>query len=94
MLYGNAIYTLGAILIASATTLRSYRFMIGGIVIQALGDIATQIAQYKVFSSWFAPSHGFASTLGFELGVGKIGAFVGKATANIIANRTGDFSWV
>lgn len=94
LLYGNAIYSVGAILIAAATTVRSYKFMIGGVVVQALGDIATQVAQYKVFSSWFAPSHGFASTLGLELGLGKIGGFVGKATANVIAKRTGDFSWV
>ncbi|CAA9964646.1 mfs transporter [Pyrenophora teres f. maculata] len=94
MLYGNAIYSAGAIFIAAATTVRSYKFMIFGVVIQAFGDIATQVAQYKVFSSWFAPSNGFASTLGFELGVGKIGSFVGKATANVIAKKTGDFSWV
>jgi nitrate/nitrite transporter NarK len=94
MLWGNAIYSVGAILIAAATTVRSYKFMIFGVVVQALGDIATQVAQYKVFSSWFAPSNGFASTLGFELGIGKIGSFVGKATANIIAKKTGDFSWV
>lgn len=94
MLWGNAIYSAGAILIAAATTVRSYKFMIFGVVVQAFGDIATQVAQYKVFSSWFAPSNGFASTLGFELGIGKIGSFVGKATANIIAKKTGDFSWV
>ncbi|TQS31963.1 hypothetical protein Golomagni_07740, partial [Golovinomyces magnicellulatus] len=94
MLWGNAIYSIGAILIAAAATVRSYNFMIGGIVVQAFGDIATQVAQYKVFSSWFAPSNGFASTLGLELGLGKIGGFVGKATANVIAVRTGDFSWV
>jgi nitrate/nitrite transporter NarK len=94
MLWGNAIYSVGAILIAAATTVRSYKFMIFGVVVQAFGDIATQVAQYKVFSSWFAPSNGFASTLGFELGIGKIGSFVGKATANIIAKKTGDFSWV
>jgi len=45
--------------------------MICGYVILALGDIATQIAQCKIFSSWFQPSHGFASTLGLELGIGK-----------------------
>lgn len=94
MLWGNAIYSVGAILIAAATTVRSYEFMIVGVIVQALGDVATQVAQYKVFSSWFAPSNGFASTLGLELGLGKIGGFVGKATANIIAVRTGDFSWV
>lgn len=94
MLWGNAIYSVGAILLAAATTVRSYEFMIFGVVVQAFGDIATQVAQYKVFSSWFAPSNGFASTLGFELGIGKIGSFVGKATANIIAKKTGDFSWV
>ncbi len=94
MLWGNAIYSIGAILIAAATTVRSYKFMIGGVIVQALGDVATQVAQYKVFSSWFAPSNGFASTLGLELGLGKIGGFVGKATANVIATRTGDFSWV
>lgn len=94
MLYGNAIYSVGAIFIAAATTVRSYKFMIFGVVVQAFGDIATQVAQYKIFSSWFAPSNGFASTLGFELGIGKIGSFVGKATANVIAKKTGDFSWV
>jgi MFS family permease len=94
LLWGNAIFSIGAILIAAATTVRSYEFMIFGIIVQALGDIATQVAQYKVFSSWFAPSDGFASTLGLELGIGKIGSFVGKATANVIAKNTGDFSWV
>lgn len=94
MLYGNIIYSIGSILVAGAAQTRSYKFMIAGRVVRALGDIATQIAQYKVFSSWFAPSNGFASTLGFELGIGKIGAFAGKASANIIAKKTGDFAWV
>ncbi|KAF4339128.1 hypothetical protein FBEOM_6948 [Fusarium beomiforme] len=93
MLYGNAVFSLGAILVAAATQVRSYKFMIGGIVIQALGDVATQVAQYKIFSSWFPPSSGFASTLAFELGIGKIGSFVGKATANVIADNLGNFSW-
>lgn len=94
MLYGNAIFSIGAILVAGAAQTRSYKFMIAGRVVQALGDIATQVAQYKVFSSWFAPGNGFASTLGFELGIGKIGAFAGKSSANIIATRTGNFAWV
>ncbi|KAK7744634.1 hypothetical protein SLS53_003520 [Cytospora paraplurivora] len=94
ILYGNAIYSVGAILIAAAAQVRSYKFMIGGVVVQAFGDIATQVAQYKMFSSWFAPSNGFASMLGFELGLGKIGSFVGKATANVIATNLGDFAWV
>ncbi|RFN43185.1 hypothetical protein FIE12Z_12587 [Fusarium flagelliforme] len=93
MLWGNAIFSLGAILVAAATTVRSFKFMIGGAVVQALGDVATQVAQYKIFSSWFPPSSGFASTLAFELGIGKIGSFVGKATANVIAQNLGDFSW-
>lgn len=41
-------------------------------MVLALGDIATQVAQYKMFSSWFPPSNGFASTLGFELAIGKV----------------------
>lgn len=94
MMYGNVIYSVGSILVAAAAQTRSYKFMMGARVIRALGDIATQVAQYKVFSSWFAPGNGFASTLGFELGMGKIGAFAGKASANIIAQRTGDFAWV
>lgn len=72
IVYGNIVYTLGSILVAAATTVRSFNFMIGGRIILALGDIATQIAQYKMFSSWFAPSNGFASTLGFELAIGKV----------------------
>ncbi|RMJ14067.1 hypothetical protein BHE90_009426 [Fusarium euwallaceae] len=93
MLWGNAIFSVGAILVAAATTVRNYKFMIFGIVVQAFGDVATQVAQYKIFSSWFPPSSGFASTLAFELGIGKIGSFVGKATANVISKNLGDFSW-
>ncbi|KAA8568648.1 hypothetical protein EYC84_007659 [Monilinia fructicola] len=95
--YGNIIFTIGSILIAGAAQTRNYQFMIGGTIVQAFGDIATQVAQYKVFSSWFAPNHGFASTLALELGIGKIGAFVGKSSANIIAKNTGNFAnvyWV
>jgi hypothetical protein len=94
MLWVNCIYTVESILSAAATSIRSYRFMIGGVAVQALGDIATQVAQYKIFSSWLAPSYGFASKLRFELGVGQIDSFIGKATANVIAKITGDFSWV
>ncbi|KAG4282030.1 hypothetical protein FPRO06_10933 [Fusarium proliferatum] len=93
MLYGNLIYSVGSILVAGAAQTRSYKFMMAGRVVRALGDIATQVAQYKVFSSWFAPGNGFASTLGFELGIGKIGAFAGKSSANIISKRLG-FAWV
>ncbi|KAF9731031.1 hypothetical protein PMIN01_10989 [Paraphaeosphaeria minitans] len=57
-------------------------------------DALVQVAQYKVFLGMVAPGNGFASTLGFELGVGKIRAFAGKASANMIAKRTGDFAWV
>ncbi|ODM19358.1 hypothetical protein SI65_05976 [Aspergillus cristatus] len=94
IVYGNIVYTIGSILVAAATTVRSFNFMVGGRIVLALGDIATQIAQYKMFSSWFPPSNGFASTLGFELAVGKIGGFVGKSTANVIAKNTGNFAWV
>ncbi|KAI5207465.1 major facilitator superfamily transporter [Aureobasidium subglaciale] len=89
IVYGNIIYTIGSILIAAAAEIRSYKFMIVGRVVASFGDIATQVAQYKVFSSWFPPSAGFASTLGFELGIKKIGGFVGKSTANIIAKNCG-----
>jgi hypothetical protein len=73
IVYGNIIYTIGSILIAGAAETRSYKFMIVGRVVASFGDIATQIAQYKVFSSWFPPNAGFASTLGFELGIKKVG---------------------
>ncbi|KFZ00644.1 hypothetical protein V501_10592 [Pseudogymnoascus sp. VKM F-4519 (FW-2642)] len=94
ILYGNVIYTIGSIFVAAATTVRNYPLMIFGRVVLAFGDVATQTAQYKIFSSWFPPNNGFASTLGFELAIGKIGGFVGKSTANIISKNLGDFSWV
>lgn len=74
IVYGNIIYTLGSILVATAATVESYKFMIASRVLLAFGDIATQIAQYKMFSSWFPPSNGFASILGFELAIGKVSA--------------------
>lgn len=81
ILYGNIIYTVGSIIIGAAAQTRSYKLMIGGRVIAALGDIATQVAQYKIFSSWFPPSAGFASTLGIEYTVKRVGAFVGQVSA-------------
>ncbi|KAK8160079.1 MFS transporter [Phyllosticta citribraziliensis] len=94
MLWGNALYFVGSIIVAAGATIKSYQCMVGGTIVAAFGDIATQVSQYKVFCAWFAPSHGFASTLGLELGIGKIGSFVGKATANVIATKTGNFAWV
>jgi MFS family permease len=85
IVYGNIIYSIGSILVAAAAQIRSYNFMIGGRVILALGEIATQVAQYKVFSSWFPPNSGFASTVGLELAIRKIGGFVGQSSANPIA---------
>ncbi|KAB2572001.1 hypothetical protein DBV05_g9339 [Lasiodiplodia theobromae] len=93
IIYGNGIYSLGSIIIAAAAQIRSYKVMIGGRVILTFGDVATQVAQYKMFSSWFPPNNGFGSTLGLQLGLGKIGSFVGKATANVIAKNTGNFAW-
>ena len=46
--------------------------MVTGRIVMAMGDITTQVAQYKMFSSWFAPSNGFAVTLGFEGASGKV----------------------
>ncbi|KAJ1564294.1 hypothetical protein HK405_015277, partial [Cladochytrium tenue] len=94
LLYGNMVYTVGSVLVAAAATVRSYNFMIAAFVVQSIGDTMIQTAQYKVFCNWFAPSNGFASTLGLELGLGKIGSFVGQSTANVIATRTGNFAWV
>ncbi|KAH8879812.1 major facilitator superfamily transporter [Thozetella sp. PMI_491] len=94
ILYGNIIYSIGSILVAAAAQVRSFKFMIAGRVILAIGDIATQVAQYKVFSSWFPPNNGFASTLAFELAIKKIGGFVGKASANPIVAKTGNLAWV
>ncbi|KAK7525112.1 major facilitator superfamily domain-containing protein [Phyllosticta citriasiana] len=87
-------YFVGTAIIAAGATTRSLNTIIGGTIIQALGDMATQCAQYKILSSWFLPSGGFATTLGVEIGSGKIGSFVGKSTANIVAKNTGDFKWV
>lgn len=94
LFWGNLVYSLGSVLVAGAAQARSFDFMVGGRVVLALGDISTQIAQYQVFSSWFAPSGGFASTLGLELMIQKLGALAGTGSANVIAVRTGDFAWV
>ncbi|KAK7544594.1 major facilitator superfamily domain-containing protein [Phyllosticta citribraziliensis] len=94
LLLYNIMYFVGTAIIAAGASTRSFNTMVGGTIIQALGDMATQCAQYKIFSSWFPPSGGFATTLGVEIGIGKVGSFVGKSSANIIAKNTGDFKWV
>ncbi|CCT63551.1 related to MFS transporter [Fusarium fujikuroi] len=92
MLCGTAVDTFGAIMVATATQVRSFKFMIVGSIIESLGEVAISTAQYKILSSWFAPSSGFASSVGIEHGIGKIGSFVAKSTANIIAHNLG-LSW-
>ncbi|CAG9957218.1 unnamed protein product, partial [Clonostachys rosea f. rosea IK726] len=85
ILYGNAIYSVGSILVAGAAQTRSYKFMIVGRIISALVQGLLLLVR---------PGNGFASTLGLELGIGKIGAFAGKSSSNIIAKKTGNFAWV
>ncbi|CRK23883.1 hypothetical protein BN1723_003043 [Verticillium longisporum] len=94
MLYGNLVMTAGALIIAGAATGRSFPLMIFGKVTAALGDIATQIAYYRVFSGWFAPGGGFGTTIGLQIGIARIGGFVGSSTANVISKNTGNFAWV
>lgn len=94
LVWGNAVYSLGSVAVAAAAQARSFPAMAGGRVVLALGDIATQVAQYQVFSAWFAPGRGFAATLGLELTVAKLGALAGTGSANAIARGTGDFAWV
>lgn len=94
MLYGNLVMTAGALVIAGAATGRSYQLMIFGKITAALGDIATQIAYYRVFSGWFAPGGGFGTTIGLQIGIARIGGFVGSSTANVVAKNTGNFAWV
>lgn len=84
LFYGNGVYSLGSVLLAAAAQTRSIRFMIGARVIMALGDCSTQVAQFQVFSSWFAPNDGFATTLGLELMFQKLGGLAGAGTANVI----------
>ena len=94
ILYGNVIYTIGSMLVAAATTVRNYRFMIFGRVVLAFGDIATHIAQYKIFSSWFPTSNGFASTLGLELAIGKVGSpSFGSARRGLMSVTDRWFRW-
>lgn len=88
LFYGNIVYSVGSLLIAAAAHIRSYPFMIVGHIISSFGDVSTQVAQYQVFSSWFAPSNGFASTLGLELMVQKLGAHAGSETSNTISKVT------
>ncbi|KAF9770427.1 hypothetical protein IL306_012051 [Fusarium sp. DS 682] len=51
MLCGTAVDTFGAILIAAATQVRSFKFMIVGSAVEALGEVAISVAQYKILSS-------------------------------------------
>ncbi|KAI1051319.1 hypothetical protein LB505_014366 [Fusarium chuoi] len=79
--------TAGALVIAGAATCRSFPLMIFGKVTAALGDIATQIAYYRVFAGWFAPGGGFGTTIGLQIGIARIGGFVGSSTANVISKH-------
>ncbi|KAF9886548.1 hypothetical protein FE257_011320 [Aspergillus nanangensis] len=93
LVYGKALYTFGTILVAAAVTVRSYKFMIVGRIVAALGNVSTEMAEYKMFSSWFAPSQGFAFLVALRQASAKAGAFIGKGTANTIAEDRG-LEWV
>lgn len=85
LFYGNALYSVGSLLVAAAAQARSFHFMMGARVILSLGDCSTQVAQYQVFSSWFAPNNGFATTTGLEIMIFKLGALAGSGTSNVIS---------
>jgi fucose permease len=75
MVLGKALYTVGTILVAAAVTVRSYPFMVVGRIVAAFGDITTEIAEYKMFSSWFAPSQGFALLVALRHASAKVRSY-------------------
>ncbi|EOD43208.1 putative mfs transporter protein [Neofusicoccum parvum UCRNP2] len=93
VIVGSAVGVTGSIIVASAVQVRSYKLMVFGSGVLALGNIFNATARYRLFSSWFPPSHGFALTLSLELAAAKIGLLVSKATANVIAEGAGDIAW-
>ena len=59
-------YCTGTIVQARATTqnVNSYSLLVVGRVIAALGQGSLDIAQHKIFATYFAPGKGFAVSMG------------------------------
>jgi len=71
----------------------SYAMLIVGKVIAAIGDGSLDNAQHRIFTTYFAPGHGYAFSIGIIWAMANLAQFVGQATANIIATNLGSYAW-
>ncbi|KAG2136701.1 MFS general substrate transporter [Suillus clintonianus] len=85
----------GAAVEAGATTngLNSYHILIVGKIIAAIGGGSLDNAQHKIFTTYFAPGHGFALSIGFIWSMANVAQYVGQSTANVMSANLGSYSW-
>ncbi|KAJ7653771.1 MFS general substrate transporter [Mycena rosella] len=74
-------------------SLRSYPVLILGKVVAAVGDGSLDNAQHRIFSTYFAPGKGFASSIGIIWSIANLAQYTGQTTANVITQNLGSFSW-
>ncbi|KAJ7075249.1 MFS general substrate transporter [Mycena belliarum] len=72
---------------------RSYPVLVLGKVVAAVGDGSLDNAQHRIFSTYFAPGKGFASSIGIIWSIANLAQYTGQTTANIITRNLGSFSW-
>ncbi|KIM61697.1 hypothetical protein SCLCIDRAFT_865222 [Scleroderma citrinum Foug A] len=85
----------GSIVQAATATekINSYSLLMAGRVIAALGQGSLDIAQHKIFATYFAPGKGFAVSMGMMGSIAILFHFVGQSTANVIAKESHSYSW-
>ncbi|KAJ7581826.1 MFS general substrate transporter [Mycena floridula] len=71
----------------------SYPVLVLGKVVAAIGDGSLDNAQHRIFSTYFAPGKGFASSIGIIWSVANLAQYTGQSTANVITQNLGSFSW-
>ncbi|KAK7059925.1 MFS general substrate transporter [Favolaschia claudopus] len=94
-IYLSLFHLAGSAIEAGSVTghLSSYPVLVLGKVVAAVGDGSLDNAQHRIFSTYFAPGKGFASSIGIIWSMANLGQYTGQTTANIITQNLGSFSW-
>ncbi|KAJ7479775.1 MFS general substrate transporter [Mycena latifolia] len=99
-IYLTLFHLAGSAIQAGSVTqrLHSYPVLVLGKVVAAIGDGSLDNAQasfhfHRIFSTYFAPGKGFASSIGIIWSIANLAQYTGQTTANVITQNLGSFSW-
>jgi len=91
-IFSTGLIALGTVLQAVSTNLHSFPVMVTGSVLYGIGSGTIMVVQEVMLTRWFS-GRGLAVTLGCQIAVGRLAAFLAMVTVVPLTHATGFYGW-